>query len=298
VSNSEFVAGKLEAIPTVGTLTATYISTNTDGTVQVDFGGGPVTIYSAGLSTPLPGVGVRVIRLNGFTLMLGVVKPQPAFGVVVATGTPTLTVELPDGTTSQIPYLTSYVSPAMNDVVLISWPDGPVIVGKLAAAPTSDYIPPTGGGSGATQVMEFVADDSGNFYIPGGSWNYNDPWASSQNTGAFFHSAIAGSIPDSANVSLVELYVTEFYSMFPNVQSSVGLHSLTSKSGNPNVRSATPISAGSGWKTLPNSFGDALKTGAATSLGFASVPSATSYRKFRGRGSGAQEGKIRITFTN
>ncbi|TDW31028.1 hypothetical protein EDD25_2816 [Cryobacterium psychrophilum] len=298
MGNAEKVAQRQEATPEVSTLVATYMSTNIDGTVNVDFGGGAVTVYSAGFTTPLPGTSVRVLRLNGFTLMLGPVKPNPTYGVVVATGTPFLTVRMPDGTEQQIGYISSYTTPAVDDAVLISWADGPMVIGTPAEVPTSAYIPPeTGGGSAAQASPEFVATDSGNFYVPGGSWNYNDPWSSASNTGAFFYNNIAGTIPNSAAISLVQVYLTETFNQHPNVLAKVGLHSLGGKSGNPNIRDAVSISSGSGWKTLPNSFGDALKTGAALGVGFPTVPGGVSYHKFRGAAGGALEGQLRITYT-
>lgn len=296
MSNAERVAKSIEGIPTVGTLVAQFLSANDDGTVQVDFGSGPVTIYSAGTSTPLAGASVRVLRLNGFTLMLGVVRPQPAFGVVVATGTPNLTVLLPDGSEAQMGYLTSYLAPAINDTVRIIWDGGPTVIGSLAEVPVSTFDPTTsGGGAAVTSAPEFVARDSGNFYT-GGGWNYDDPWSSASNTGAFFYNDIAGTIPDGASISLVEVYVTEIYNQRPSVLARVGLHSLAGKSGNPGIRDAAPISAGSGWKVLPNAFGDALKTGAALGVGFPSTDG-SSYHKFRGRGGGSSEGLLRITYT-
>ncbi|MFC5930938.1 hypothetical protein D6T64_12150 [Cryobacterium melibiosiphilum] len=299
MGNADVVARKLEAIPTISTMTARYDSTNADGTVNVDFGAGLVTVYSAGFSTPLPGAGVRVLRLNGFTLMLGVVKPQPSYGEVIATGTPNITVRLTNGVELSLAYLNSYLNPAIGDVVLISWEGHGMVIGSPTAIPEPpvEYVPPNDAApSPASSAREFVAVDSGNFYT-GGGWNYTDPWSSASNTGAFFHNDIAGSIPDSAAISLVEFYVTETYNQHPNVLAKVGLHSLTGKSGNPNIRNSVDISAGTGWKVLPNSFGDALKTGAALGLGFPTVPGGVSYHKFRGRGSGP-DGMIRITFSS
>lgn len=298
MGNADVVARKIEAIPNISTLTARYDSTNTDGTVNVDFDAGLVTIYSAGFSTPLPGARVRVLRINGFTLMLGVVKPQPSYGEVIATGTPKITVRLTNGVELALAYLNSYLNPAIGDVVLISWEGHGMVIGSPTAIPeqSEDYVTPNDASSAQTSsAREFVAVDSGNFFT-GGGWNYTDPWSSASNTGAFFHNDIAGSIPDSASVSLTELYVTEIYNQHPNVLAKVGLHSLSGKTGNPNIQNAVDISAGTGWKVLPNSFGDALKTGAALGLGFPTVPGGASYHKFRGRGSGP-DGMIRITFT-
>lgn len=298
MSNADQVARKLEEIPNVEILTARYVATNADGTVQVDFGKGGVTVYSAGIAEPLPGTFVRTLRISGFTLMLGAVVTESAFGVVVATGTPKLTVQLPNGREVQLGYITTYANPAVDDVVLISWAKGGVVIGPLAEVPTSTYEPPPPAtAQPVTNVLEFIATDSGSFYTPGGAWNSADVVSSASNTGAWWYNNVAGSIPDNAAVSLVEIYVTEYFNQHPNVLARVGLHSAGGKSGNPDIRDAAGIERGTGWKTLPNSFGDQLKIGAAAGLGVPTVPGGASYHKFRGRPSDASSGKLRITFS-
>ncbi|TFC30117.1 hypothetical protein E3O55_08520 [Cryobacterium sp. MDB1-18-2] len=277
-------------------LTAQYVSTNTDGTVVVDFGQGPLTIYAAGFTTPLPGAYVRTLRVNGLTMMLGSVKPQSAYGRVVATGVPKLTVQLPDASEVQLGYLSTYATPAVDDDVLIMWDGGGIVIGPLAEIPESAYVPPSAVPVPVQYTTEFLATDSGTFYVPGGQWNSNDVWSSLSNAGAWWFNDIAGTIPDGASIVLVETYVTEIYNQHPAVLAKVGLHSHGGKAGNPGIRDAADISAGTGWKTLPNAFGDALKTGAAIGIGVPTVPGGTSYHRYQGRSADVSSGKLRITY--
>lgn len=296
---AQAVAKRLSEIPNVDISTARFVEANDDGTVLVDFGEGTTTIYSAGFYVPMPGEFVRTVRVDALVLMLGPAKPRSSYGLVTATGSPNLTILLPTGETVSLPrVISAYPSPAVNDNVLISWADGGIVVGKVSAVPVSNYDidpilqPPPASAARKPFEMEFRAVDSGNFWLGGNSWNSLDVWSSPSNTGAWFYGDIAGSIPDTATISLVQVYVNEFYNQFPSNLAGIGLHSATSKSGNPGVSSVVDISAGSGWKTLPNSFGDALKTGAAKGLG---TPARTGYHKFRSRAADAQSGLLRIT---
>jgi hypothetical protein len=296
VGNSEEVAKRLELIPDVKVLTAQFVSANADGTVLVDFGAGAVQIYSAGFYTPLPGAFVRTLRVNGLTLMLGPVQPRSAYGRVTATGTPKLTLLLPDGSTVQLPYVVSaYTAPALDDDVLISWADGGVIVGKVTEVPLSNYLPaPSGGGgsAGGSFSTEFVADASGSFQS--GQWWRDDVWCSDGNIGAWFYgTAVADTIPDGAVIGSVALLVNETYNEYPGSLATIGTHGLTSRSGTPAIAGAHGIAAGSGWRALPVAYGNALKTGAAFGLG----TNHGGYHKFSARTADANSGRLRIEWS-
>src|SRR5690606_30652751 len=117
---------------------------------------------------------------------------------------------------------------------------------------------------------------------------------SSGNIGAWFYgSTIADTIPDGAKISRVQLYVNEFYNQFPSSLATIGLHALAAKAGAPSVSSPVTISAGSGWKDLPTSFGDALKTGAKLGVGTAEG----GYHKFRPVSADADCGMLRIDWS-
>lgn len=293
------IARRLSTIPSVQQGTAQYDSTNPDGTVLVEFGQGLVQIYSAGLYAPLPGDYVRVLQIDEFTLMLGAVVPKSAYGRVTATGTPLLTVSLPDGSSVQLPRVSSaYPSPAVNDDVLINWANGGMVIGQVTQVPVSGYFPPPkpipAPGAGSTKPTSFSVDfrakDSGSYININGRWEKNEVWCSDNNIGAWFYNNIDGTIPDGAVIDSVQLYVPEFYNDFPGSLATIGLHSLSSKSGAPSMSSVVTISAGTGWKTLPKAFGDALKTGSKFGVG----TNHGGFHKFRSRAQDPQSGMLRI----
>ena len=265
----------------------TFVDDAPDGAVLVDFGEGSVTVLSAGFFEPLPGDSVRCLQVGRSTVMLGPARVRSAIGVVAATGSPTVTVTTSIGS-RQLPYLTTY-SPSVSDVVLIDWASGGVVVGKVTAAPSSSYAP-SGPASGRT-TRSFRAKDSGSYQS--GSWNKLDVWCSDNNIGAWFYgNTIADTIPNSAEILDVRVYVPEFYNQFPSSLATIGLHSLATKSGAPTVTNARTISKGSGWKSLPDSFGDLLKTGSRKGLG----TDHGGFHKFRSRAADARSGLLQITW--
>lgn len=217
--------------------------------------------------------------------MLGPAQPRSGVGTVTATGTPTLTVTTSAGS-RQLPFISTY-SAVVSDTVLIDWASGGVVVGKVTAAPSSSYTPadaPMGSFS-----ADFRADDSGSYQS--GSWWTSDVWCSDTNIGAWFYgSTIADTIPDAATITSVQVYVNEFYNAFPTSLATVGLHALATKAGAPTVTSEVTVSAGSGWKTLPAAFGDALKTGVSRGVG----TDHGGYHKWRSRAADADSGLLRI----
>lgn len=278
------LARRLQQMPALDMSVGTFVDASTDGQVRVDFGDGPVPILSAGLFEPLPGDNVRVLRTSAGTVLLGPSLPRSAIGEVTATGTPALTVETSAGS-AQLPYVTTY-SPMVGDLVLIDWGSGGVVVGKVTAAPAGSYDPPAG--TPTEFQVEFRAFDSGSYGF--GRWWTPDVWVSISNIGCFFYRGIADTIPDSAEILSVEIYLVEFYNEFPTSLAEFGMHSLASKVGVPSIDSATAVAAGSGWRTLPASFGDQLKTGARKGIG----ASVDGYHKFRSVASNAQSGMLRI----
>lgn len=293
-SAAEATARKLAEVPSISAFTARYLSANADGTVMVDFGEGPVQVYSAGFYTPLPGGWVRVLKFDSFTLMLGPVVQDPAYGRVTATGSPKLTVQYPDGSTELLFYMSSaYPSPAVNDDVLINRASGGMIMGKVTGVPISGYLPSSAPVVGPKSfAVDFRATDSGSYDNSYDSWFQNDVWASVHANGAWFYgSSIADTIPDGATVTAVRLYAPEFYSV--GGAASIGTHTLTSKSDALTVSSAVPVNGG-GWLGLPTSFGDALKTGAAWGVG---TIQGNFFHKYRGRASDAQSGLLHIEWS-
>lgn len=295
------IARKLASVPSVRVLTAQYAATNADGTVMVDFGQGLVQVYSAGFYVPSPGEYVRCIKVDATTLMLGPVSPRPTFGVVTATGTPNLTVQLSDGSSVSLPRLSSYADPQVNDEVTVLWANGGMVLGDQSSTPASDYTPPDDGGQAGAprqQTLYFTATDSGTQNGSGdtGSGNFwtDDVWCGSSTIGSWFYgNQIADNIPNDAVIDQVQVYVIEYQNSFPDSQATIGTHGDADKGGPISVSGSAEIARGTGWRTLPVEYGDVLKSGAAKGL-------ATHHgglHKFRSRRSSSQSGRLRITFT-
>lgn len=279
------LARLLGSIPSLGMPVGVFVDSIAGGLVRVDFGEGPVPIVSAGLFEPLPGESVRVLRSSVGTVLLGPSAPRSSIGTVTATGTPKLTVDTSAGS-KQLPYLTAY-TPVVSDVVLIDWASGGVVVGKITSSPSGSYTPPPAP-EPEEQTVEFRAFDSGSYRA--GSWWTDDVWVSSTNTGCYFYRGIADTIPDSAVIISVEIYLLEFYNEFPGSLARFGLHNLSSKSSAPSIDSAASVPAGSGWRSLPKSIGNQLKTGSARGVG----GTEDGYHKFRSVRSNPDSGKLRI----
>jgi hypothetical protein len=279
-------------IPVVKVLVATFVERADDGMVQVDFGQGPVTILSAGVAEPLPGQSVRVLQVDATTMMLGPAVPRSGIGVVTATGSPTLTVTTSVGSLA-LPFIATY-SAVNGDTVLIDWDAGGVVIGKVTAAPAGSYTPPVG--SATAFSVDFRATDSGSYYS--GSWVRDDLWASDSNKGAWFYgTTIPDTIPDTATITRVQVYLPEFYNPFPAELAGVGLHALSSKVGALALSSVVGVAAGAVWQDLPVTFGDALKTGASLGVGVQQLVALSGYHKYTGRASDADSGLLRIDWT-
>jgi len=290
-SDADATAEKLASIPNVEIIVATFVDRATDGMVSVDFGQGPVVILSAGVTEPLPGDPVRVLRVNSTTIMVGPAYPLSGIGTITATGAPKLTVTTSAGS-RQLPFISSY-SAVNGDLVLIDWSSGGVVIGKVTAAPAGAYTPPA---SVITDYsVDFLAVNSGS--IQSGSWNKNDVWASDSNKGAWFYgSAIADTIPDSAVVTRTQIYLPEFYNPYPAEYAAVGLHALSGPSGALSLTYPTVV-AGGGWRDLPAGFGEVLKTGLFLGVGVQQLNPGSGYHKYYGTASDAASGQLRIDWT-
>ena len=293
MSSGEALARAFSELGPAEFLVGAFVEANSDGTVQIDFGQGEVTALSAMNTQPLPGTSVRCLRIKGGTLMIGEANPVAVLGTVTATGSPLLTVTTSVGAQS-LPYLESYTPRNVSDVVAIF---GGYVLGKVSAALAPTYTPEAA--PAGSYTTDFRANDSGTYYVPGAAYSTADVWCTStgNNRGAWFYGAtIANTIPDSATVTRVQVYVNEFYNEFPTSLALIGLHELETKSGAPTISDSVTISAGTGWKDLPTSFGDALKTGTKKGVGTGSSGS-SGYHKFRSRAADADSGLLRIDWT-
>jgi hypothetical protein len=250
---------------------ATVLATSYPSYVTVNLAGGHVPVLCAGGQFPAVGDSVMVLQIGKTFVCMGAL-PKPAHGVVVAAASGgRVQVKADDNITYSMNYNHLY-TPAVNDHVKLDWDlIGGYVVGPLATAPTGDpnIILPTGPGNGGGGVTShsatFNPTDSGTWN--GSSYFTNQVYCGDSTLGAYFYGTqIADSIPDGATITGVAVYLDELTNYYPGSLATIGTHGLTGKSGAPTTGNAVGVSAGSGWKGLPTSFGDVLKTGAAFGL--------------------------------
>jgi hypothetical protein len=276
---------------------ATVLETSYPSYVTVNLNGSHVPALCAGGQFPAVGDSVMVLQIGTLLICMGAI-PKPAHGIVVSAASEgRVSVEADDGQTYSLNYNHLY-TPAVNDHVKIDWDlIGGFVVGPLAAAPTGDphLIVPTGPGgsegSGGTTTVAFNPTDSGTWN--GSSYFTTQVYCGDTTLGAYFYGTqIADTIPDGAVINAIAVFVDETTNYYPGSLATFGLHSLPGRSGAPNPSSPVPIAAGSGWKNLPLSFGDALKTGAAFGL----ATDHGGYHIFAPKGVG-NSGALSITWT-
>jgi hypothetical protein len=240
------------------------------GQVAVNMNGALVTMNAVG-TMPLVGDTVMVLQVGLTLVCLGSVG-RPAHGTVTgAAAGNRVPVRGDDGVAYSLNYLHTY-TPTVNDVVVIGWDvPGGVVLGPLNAPPVSDPNAPNGNSPGnpensgpTTHSQTFNPTDSGTYQ---GSWFDTRVWCSANTVGAYFYGGqLAGTIPDDATIISVEVYIEELENDFPSSLATIGMMTLTSKSGVPVPALAVSVSAGSGWKSLPTSFGDSFKNGGQNGL--------------------------------
>ena len=228
------------------------------GTAVINIGGGNVPMPM--LSRPSVGWDVWVLYTGAEMICLGpvfrspgaVVQTVPAAGLVQVLGN--------DGRVYVLPYAAS-LTLGVGDPVVIDWASD-LVFAKPAAEPVAVVPVPTASGGVTQRESVFTATDSGTF---SSSWFGSSVYCGDTTLGAFFYEGIADTIPDAAEIVSVRLYLhaTKTSGGAP----SIGVHSLTGKSGAPNTDSSVTIAGGSGWKDLPTSHGDLLKTGARRGVG-------------------------------
>ena len=117
------------------------------GTITVNVGGTSYTallVADAGFQ-PGQGDGVALLRQGQTLLVVGALSAYlPTHGVVASTGASTLGVTVAGHGTISLPFLASYATPTVNDVVAIMWSGSPstgVVLGELSTSPTSPTLP-------------------------------------------------------------------------------------------------------------------------------------------------------------
>lgn len=274
---------KLNDAPDVKRLAGTFVST--DGVrAVVDVGGGRIP---ADLTGYLPEVNedVWVLFINGVALVLGPTTPRPGKGTV--TGAPSGNL-VPVSTIAgnfTLPYAAG-LSLSSGQVVKIAWNDGGFVTDVMSISPPPGTAPGAPGTGGTDQIQVFTAIDAGSY---DGRWWTAQVWSSDSNIGAWFYGTkIADTIPDTAAIISVEIYISPVQILYapPNI----GVHGSAGKpSGAVAVSSATPIGVAAGWIGLPPSFGDYLKANYG-GIGIAHG----GYSIFNSLAADAQSGALRI----
>jgi hypothetical protein len=259
-SSESRVVESLASIPEQQNLVGVFVS-QTGPLATINQGQSTVQARVAAQYPFLPGDAVRLDRRDGELLVLGPSMPRSSVGRVVATGSPSITVEYPNGSgvRAQMPYNSQYV-PAVNDTVLIDWDSGGAVVCKLTATPGAT-APPTATAPATQQYRQtFTAIDSGSFQA--GRWWTNEVWSSDNNIGGWFYgSKIRDTIPDTAQILATRLYLPA--RQVSGNPSNLGRHtSETKPAGTIAVVSTAPQSARQGWVEIPTSLIDVLKVSA------------------------------------
>lgn len=193
------------------------------GVLTVSVGGVEYTdllVADAGLS-PTTGDPVLLLRQGDMTVILGLLTAWlPPYGTVTATGATTCTVDVPGYGTIALPFLVSYSSRSVGDVVDIKWHGSTgrgVITGELSASPTSptsaaSVTPPPQTPTYGTTT--FVARSAGTYRS--GTWRTDAngdviqgtaPGYAGLNEGAwFYHGAIRSTLA-GATVTGARIYL-------------------------------------------------------------------------------------------
>lgn len=263
------------------------------GLVTVNIAGGRRVLRMAG-PVPTPGDQVWVGTFGGIPLCLGPLPKASTGTVLSAPAGGKVAVKTDDGGEWSLPYNFDHATFAAQQRVAIDWDSGTVAY-RLSSDPTivAEVIAPTPPASAASSTVtrEFAPTGSGSFYTRTGTWTKNDVWCSDTLIGCYFYGTqIADTIPDNARIDAVTLHVAETTNSYPSSLATFGTHGLSGRTGAPAVSNAIAVPNGSGGKSLPTSFGDALKTGAQLGIG-------TNRGGLHVFGTAPNSGRLVITYT-
>ena len=245
---------------------------------SIDWAARTAQVNVAGSTIDLPMLGVPIVgaycwvgTMGSTVLVLGPVPPAP---LATATSSPSsglVAVTGDDGMAYTV--ASNGFTITSGTRVVLQWADRGGFVVALESADPLTKTPVSGGGNtgggstASTAIFRPVYSGSQNT----GASNFwtSDVLCSDSNEGMYSYATqIADTIPDTATITRVSLQLAVTgtgYGDAPNW----GLHNLASLSGVLSVSSATPLPGGSGNFLLPNSFGDALKTGSMKGVGTA-----------------------------
>ena len=245
----------------------------------------PVTEYRPAINEP-----VWVEVLDGVAYMHGpTINHSPDATVVsVASG---LAVVSTDTETNIDATYNDGVTLSAGQQVRLQWGgEKPHVIGVKSTSPTLGTPGGGGGSSGGEFTKTFTATQSGSY---GSSWWTQQVWSSDNNVGAWFYgSKIADTIPAGAEILSINIYLS-VVQIFGS-PANFALHNHASRPGGaPVLGSLTALAPTSGWRALPESFGNALRRGGtAKGIGF----SHGGYHVFRSVGQDGQSGALRIRY--
>jgi hypothetical protein len=273
----------------VTALPGTFVSASSTGFV-VDVGGGRIPATPATSYLPEVNEPVSVWFIDGVPFVMGPTVAKPGQGTVVSVAAGLVTLSTAFGNVV-VPYA-STLSPTAGQVMKLQWQGGGFAAAVMSTSPVGGVAPPAPSGGATTHVDLFTSLDAGSY--GSGRWWTPQVYASDSNLGAWFYgSKIGDTIPASAAIQLVEVYVpsgTQIGGAAPNF----ALHAYASNPGSsPSFTSATAEAITPGaWVALPTSFGNALKAGGG-SLGIG--VNHGGYNIFPSRAQDGQTGALRIT---
>ncbi|WP_353809166.1 hypothetical protein [Agromyces sp. SYSU T00194] len=262
-----------------------------DDRMTVDVGGGRFPAYPLTGYRPAINERVTVWIIDDVPFLVGPIVSHPVDGTIVSTASGIATVSTDQGNVSATyPLGASYSG---GEAVRLQWGgDRPHVIGVKSTSPTApDPGEDPGGGGVKTYSPTFRARyDSGSY---GSSWFTNRIYSSISNLGAWFYgNKIRDTIPSDAEILKVEIYLAPA-KLFGD-PANIGVHNHASRpAGSPTISSTSAVAPHAGWNTLPNSVGDALKSGG-SARGIGIVHGG--YHIFLSPTEDGESGKLRITY--
>jgi hypothetical protein len=164
----------------------------------------------------------------------------------------------------------------------------------MSTSPAPVTAPPVGASGAATHVDPFTAVDSGSY--GSGRWWTNQVYASDSNLGAWFYGTkIADTIPSSATIQKVEIYVGQA-TQISGAAPVFATHPYTSKpGGSPTLSPVAAVGIAPGWVDLGGagiSIGNVLRNSGGS---FGVGVDHGGYNIFPSLAQDGQSGALRIT---
>lgn len=268
-------------------LVGTFVSADATGCV-VDVGNGRVPARLGTGFLPEVNETVNVWFFDDDTaFVMGPTVNKAPRGTVLSVANSLVTLDTAFG-----PVTTPYggTTPAAGQVMALRWHGGPFAMSVVSVAPPDPTPPPPPSGGSTTHVDTFQAIDAGSFNRYG--WQQAQVWASDTYQGAWFYGTkVPDTIPASASIQRVELFLNPQQVRFAPPNFALHAHP-TKPGGAPSFGAQQAIGAAAGWITLPNQWGDYLKSGGGS---FGVGVNHGGYSIFRSLSQDGFSGALRIT---